>query len=228
MSARLKGAQSGHRLLKKKADALQLRLRLILKKIIDAKTIVGDVMRVASFSLAEVKYTAGDINNVVLEGVSKAQIKIRSKKDNVAGVNLPVFEVIQEGTDAYGLTGIARGGQQLTKLKANYQKAVSLLVDLASLQTSFVTLDAAIKITNRRVNAIEHVIIPRIDRTLSYIISELDEMEREEFYRLKKIQDKKQIARGKVEAARAARRLQQDVPDVANMVEEEIDEDIVI
>ena len=46
--------------------------------------------------------------------------------------------------------------------------------------------------------------------------------------RLKKIQDKKQIARGKVEAARAARRLQQDVPDVANMVEEEIDEDIVI
>lgn len=76
-------------------------------------------------------------------------------------------------------------------------------------------------------------------------------MEREEFYRLemdrlrfaeiatwwstffsrcrlKKIQDKKQIARGKVEAARAARRLQQDVPDVANMVEEEIDEDIVI
>jgi len=70
---------------------------------------------------------------------------------------------------------------------------------LASLQTSFVTLDEVIKITNRRVNAIEHVIIPRIDRTLSYIISELDELEREEFYRLKKIQDKKRIARQKAE-----------------------------
>ena len=37
MKARLKGAQSGHRLLKKKADALQLRIRLILKKIIEVR-----------------------------------------------------------------------------------------------------------------------------------------------------------------------------------------------
>lgn len=59
-----------------------------------AKTIVGDVMRVASFSLAEVKYTAGDINNVVLEGVSKAQIKIRSKKDNVAGTHHTLYILV--------------------------------------------------------------------------------------------------------------------------------------
>lgn len=57
-----------------------------------------------------------------------------------------------------------------------------------SLQTSFVTLDEVIKITKRRVNAIEHVIIPRIENTISYISTELDEAEREEFYRLKKIQ----------------------------------------
>jgi len=74
------------------------------------------------------------------------------------------------------------------------------------LQTSFITLDEVIKTTNRRVNAIEHVIFPRIERTLAYIISELDELEREEFYRLKKVQDKKKKIRKEKEAAAAARK----------------------
>ncbi|KAH8275313.1 V-type proton ATPase subunit D 1 [Drosophila bipectinata] len=221
MKARLAGAQKGHGLLKKKADALQMRFRMILGKIIETKTLMGDVMKEAAFSLAEAKFTSGDINQVVLQNVTKAQIKIRTKKDNVAGVTLPVFESYQDGADTYELAGLARGGQQLAKLKKNYQSAVKLLVELASLQTSFVTLDEVIKITNRRVNAIEHVIIPRIDRTLAYIISELDELEREEFYRLKKIQDKKREARAKADAKKAEL-LQQgiDVREQANILDE--------
>lgn len=52
-------------------------------------------------------------------------------------------------------------------------------------------LDDVIKVVNRRVNAIEHVIIPRTENTIKYINSELDELDREEFYRLKKVQGKK-------------------------------------
>jgi len=159
----------------------------------------------------------------------KLKSKCARKKDNVAGVNLPVFESYQDGSDTYELAGLARGGQQLGKLKKNYQKAVTLLVELASLQTSFVTLDQVIKVTNRRVNAIEHVIIPRIERTLAYIISELDELEREEFYRLKKIQDKKRIARAKAEAIKQARKLEGlDVDDeTANIFDDDHDEDVL-
>jgi hypothetical protein len=70
-------------------------------------------------------------------------------------------------------------------------------------QTAFVILDEVIKITNRRVNAIEHVIIPKIDNTISFIISELDEQDREEFFRLKKIQGKKKLAVEKSDKERA-------------------------
>ncbi|GAB0098973.1 Probable V-type proton ATPase subunit D 2 [Sergentomyia squamirostris] len=227
MKGRLAGAQKGHGLLKKKADALQMRFRQILGKIIETKTLMGEVMKEAAFSLAEAKFATGDFNQVVLQNVTKAQIKIRTKKDNVAGVTLPIFESYQDGADTYELAGLSRGGHQISKLKKNYQSAVKLLVELASLQTAFVTLDEVIKITNRRVNAIEHVIIPRIERTLAYIISELDELEREEFYRLKKIQDKKKIARAKADAAKAAL-LEQgiDVRDVGNLLDEG-DDDIL-
>uniref|UniRef100_A0A183BRX0 V-type proton ATPase subunit D n=1 Tax=Globodera pallida TaxID=36090 RepID=A0A183BRX0_GLOPA len=116
------------------------------------------------------------------------------KRENVVGVFLPVFEAHRkEGSDgdAYNLTGLGKGGANISKLKRNYNKAVELLVELATLQTCFITLDEAIKVTNRRVNAIEHVIIPKIENTLTYIVTELDEMEREEFFRMKKIQAKK-------------------------------------
>ena len=53
------------------------------------------------------------------------------------------------------------------------------------------TLDAALKMTNRRVNALEFVLIPRIDAIISYIKQELDEIDREDFVRLKKTQEKK-------------------------------------
>lgn len=113
---------------------------------------------------------------------------------------LPIFEAYQDGPDPYDLTGLGKGGANIAKLKKNYNKAIELLVELATLQTCFITLDEAIKVTNRRVNAIEHgkslclpvigrlttnglVIIPKIENTLTYIVTELDEMEREEFFR---------------------------------------------
>ena len=91
-------------------------------------------------------------------------MKIRTRKDNVAGVNLPVFESYQDGSDSYELAGLARGGQQMAIVKKNFQKAVELLVELASLQTSFITLDEVIKTTNRRVNAIGNKSQINIDR----------------------------------------------------------------
>jgi V-type H+-transporting ATPase subunit D len=109
------------------------------------------------------------------------------------------------------LTGLARGGQRIKQCKDTYLKSLVGLIKLASLQTSFVTLDHAIRQTNRRVNAIEYVIQPKIRNTISYINDELDERDREEFYRLKKVQDKKKAEMERKSVALAARRHQEDV-----------------
>lgn len=93
MKARLKGAQAGHRLLKKKADALKLKFRGILRQIVTKKELMGDVMKKANFSLAEAKFSAGDFNSNVIQNVGNARLKLKARTDNVAGVSLPVFEV---------------------------------------------------------------------------------------------------------------------------------------
>jgi V-type H+-transporting ATPase subunit D len=78
-------------------------------------------------------------------------------------------------------------------------------------KTAFIILDEVIRMTNRRVNALEHVLIPRLENTIKYINSELDEMDREEFFRLKKVQANK---KKNAEAAEAAEYAHHQAADV--------------
>jgi V-type H+-transporting ATPase subunit D len=93
---------------------------------------MGRVLQLASFSLAEVTYTTGDIGFQVQESVRQASYTVRAKQENVSGVVLPAFEGRRE-TD-FNLTGLSRGGQQIQKSRETYVKAVGTLVELASLQ----------------------------------------------------------------------------------------------
>ncbi|PWN35265.1 ATPase, V1/A1 complex, subunit D [Meira miltonrushii] len=134
---RLKGAQTGHSLLKRKADALNKRFRTITTKIDEAKRKMGRIMQLAAFSLAEVNYAAGDVGYMVRESVKNATFRVSTKEENVSGVLLPSFEAHAEGgSQEFSLTGLSRGGQQVNKARDTYTKAVKTLVELASLQVS--------------------------------------------------------------------------------------------
>lgn len=201
------GAQKGYDLLKKKSDALSARLRGLLKEIKSTKEAVGREMNGASFSISEAVWAAGDFRKKVVEAPQKerAAVRVAVRTDNVAGVKLPVFTLVKEEAGAGGAgaavgdvetLGISGGGRQIASAKAKFTALLDGLVKLGSLQTAFLTLDEAIKLTNRRVNALDNVVIPSIVATVSYIISELDEIEKEEFFRLKKVlkvKDKKRL-----------------------------------
>ncbi|KAL8800650.1 MAG: hypothetical protein Q9182_005020 [Xanthomendoza sp. 2 TL-2023] len=227
MNNKLKGAQTGHSLLKRKSEALT-------KRIDEAKRKMGRVMQIAAFSLAEVTYAVGgDIGYQIQESAKAASFRVRTKQENVSGVFLPQFETHQtEGKNDFGLTGLGKGGQQVQRCRETYTRAVETLVELASLQTAFVILDEVIKVVNRRVNAIEHVIIPRTENTIKYINSELDELDREEFYRLKKVKNNKQRDNAANEAENAAKgrdsdKENADGPESSDVLGEQEDQDVI-
>jgi V-type H+-transporting ATPase subunit D len=105
---RLIGAQRGYKLLKKKADALSMRYRSILRKICQQKQAMGDSMRQAAFMWTEAKYAAGDgIKHTVLDQVDQADVRVKAFSENVAGVKIPKFLSFREGRESRGeLTGL--------------------------------------------------------------------------------------------------------------------------
>ena len=113
--------------------------------------------------------------------------------ENIAGVMLPIMNPreSEESDSNLSQIGMDRGGQSIQKCRERFRELLHLMVKIASKQSAFNTLDEVIKITNRRVNALEHVVIPKFIQIQIYITQELDEMSREDYYRLKKVLENK-------------------------------------
>merc|ERR1712238_253735 len=148
--------------------------------------------------------------------------------DNVAGVQIPSFRMTHDATKDTSLSslGIAHGGAVIQNCRDQYVKAVQQLVRLASLQTAFKTLDEEIKMTSRRVNALEYVLIPRIEVIMAYILQEIDEESRDEFCRVKKVVEKKKAKIIK-EAAELEKEGAGSAFDAPSMFDSKKDDDIV-
>lgn len=193
--AKKKAAEAGFKLLKKKADALKVKFQDFAKQIAETKSTMSIDASAAFFSLTQAEYAAGNFKQKVFEGGLTARIRVGAGVDNVAGVKLPVFTKYETGAAAENQSlGLVGGGKKIASVREKFTTLLDMLLKLASLQTSFSTLDEALKVTNRRVNALENVTIPKIEGVLDYIARELDELEREDFTRLKLVKSAKEEA----------------------------------
>lgn len=214
MKERDKAAVLGYNLLKRKSDALKLRLNSILKEILSVKREVAPKMRDAAFTHTEAVYAAGEFNNKVIQSVSKATYRVEADVLNVAGVKVPEFKRrLVEDVNTETLLGLSQGGSDVSKCRDTFEDTLDGLIKLASLQTQLKTIDEQLKVTNRRVNCLEFVIQPKIQATIKYIKQELEEQEREDKNRIAKV---KSIIQLQENAERMAREeaLMEEAPSV--------------
>ncbi|KRH94686.1 Vacuolar H+-ATPase V1 sector, subunit D [Pseudoloma neurophilia] len=185
---RLKSAEKGYLLLKRKSEALQVKHREIQARLEKEQDDIKSMIKDAYFNLAKAEFF-GINTKLFLYECSKCPLIIESSIDQISGIILPVYILNDQNQQTPFF--IDKSGSAYLAARESFKKLAKRLIELASLKNSFVILDDVLKNTNRRVNALDIMLIPKITNTINYINSELDEQDREEFFRLKKVQSMK-------------------------------------
>jgi len=188
LKKRIKLAKSGHNLLKKKRDGLILEFFEVLK---EAKTLSQDMTD-------EYKNALGKINiSRVLDGDTKLKSvalsvrhtpEISLKTKNIMGVVVPKIE-----SDHKSRSFLERGygtidsSAAIDEAAEAYEKVVEKVIKAAEVETSLKKLLSEIEKTKRRVNALEFSVIPKLNDVKAFITMRLEEMERENIFRMKRI-----------------------------------------
>ena len=191
LKKRLNTALRGHKLLKDKRDEL---MRQFLDLIRQNKALREEVEReiqVANghFVLASSVMQKEALDTALLAPKQKVSLSVSAK--NVMSVEIPVFETetrTSESSDIYSY-GFASTSFELDDAVRNISELLPKMLKLAEIEKSTQRMAIEIEKTRRRVNALEHVMIPRYRDTIRYISMKLEENERSSRTRLMKLKD---------------------------------------
>jgi V/A-type H+-transporting ATPase subunit D len=181
---KLKLAEKGHKLLKQKRDVLVLEFFNVLRDIKKLRNTISRNLISAQNSLYNAQAIEGELNieRTALGLSSGAVIKLSSK--SIMGVEVPLIEEINVENHWHGYY------EQTVELDTAIKQYRDLFPDLIKLmeqQLMLKHLAEEIKKTKRRVNSLEYLAIPKLEHTKKIITFKLEELERENFSRLKKI-----------------------------------------
>ena len=185
---RTKLAVKGHGLLKEKRDALIKEVFDILDRVKGVREAAERSLKEANEALLEAQIAMGDLAVRKASLSVKESIDVDIKSRSVMGVSVPVTNVKMEERSI-----IDRGYSfsdttiQLDEAAKKFEESIKFLIELGEVEKTIFLLAEEIEATKRRVNALEHIMIPRFENTEKYIDMRLQEMERENFVRLKMI-----------------------------------------
>ncbi len=190
LKTKLATARRGHKLLKDKCDEL---MRSFMERIRENRSLRAKVEAALSDALADLAaargVTGGDVCDAALM-LPRRHIELDVTEKNVMSVHTPVFSVKDAGkaTDAYSYGFAFTSGEMDDAIKTLSDLTEDLL-HLAEIEKTCSMLAAEIEKTRRRVNALEHVMIPDYEDTIRFITMKLDEAERSTTTRLMKVKD---------------------------------------
>ena len=181
---KLKLANKGHKLLKQKRDVLVLEFFQVLKDIKQFRKEISKDLISAQGSLYNAQAVEGELNieRTALGLSSGSSVELSSR--SIMGVEVPVIKDIKV---EHNWHGYFEQTLELDNAIKQYRGIFPDLIKLMEKQLMLKHLAEEIKKTKRRVNSLEYLTIPRLEKTKKIITFKLEELERENFSRLKKI-----------------------------------------
>ena len=172
----LKVAQRGHKLLKDKQDGLMQEFLDIVRKAKSMREEVEEALKTANAAFLEAQaiMPKSILRNTLAVPSQKLSLQVMTK--NIMSVRIPKF-TLQVSGNALGYGLLQTRGELDVAIK-KFSKVFQLLLELAEIEKSAENLAFEIEKTRRRVNALEHRLIPDLTDTLKFIGMKLGETER--------------------------------------------------
>lgn len=188
---KLKTAMKGHKLLKDKRDELMRQFLDLVRENMALRQKVEAGIQAANknFVVAKAGMSEETLHTALM--APKQEVYLNTDRKNVMSVEIPVFEYktrTADENDIYSY-GFAFTSSDLDDAVKSLADILPDMLKLAETEKACQLMAAEIEKTRRRVNALEHVIIPQAQENIKYITMKLDENERSTQIRLMKVKD---------------------------------------